>query len=249
MTRKNVLPILLTGVLSSTAFAGSMGPIDTSSDWRWVGTFSVGPVWESNGQTQTFYLTPEIEKTYAAQQPTHALADGELFIGKQKQLSHALQAQLGLAVSTTSDASLAGQIWDDADPQFANYNYSYKIQHTHLAVKSKLLMDKEFWLMPWISGSLGVGFNNAHAYQNTPLIYEAVVNPNFASHTNSTFTYTLGAGVQKTINQHWQVGLGYEFADWGKSNLGRAAEQTLNSGLQINHFYTNGLLFNLTYLS
>lgn len=56
-------------------------------------------------------------------------------------------------------------------------------------------------------------------------------------------------GAQKALNQHWQVGVGYEFADWGISQLGRAAEQTQNSGLTLNHLYTNGVLFNLTYIA
>ena len=116
-----------------------------------------------------------------------------------------------------------------------------------IATKSKVLIDKGYWLTPWISGSLGIGFNTAHDFQNTPLINEAVVNPNFASHTQVAFTYTVGVGLQKTLNQHWQAGLGYEFADWGQSLLGRAAEQTLNNGLALNHLYTNGILFNLTY--
>ena len=247
MKRSDVLSALLTSFLTGTVFAGVMGPVSQSSNWSWVSTLSVGPVWEQAGKTQSFYLTPEIEKTYAANQSTNALADGELFIGMQKKLSTTIQTQLGLAVAATSDASLSGLIWDDEIPRFANHSYRYKIQHSHVAVKSKMLMDKGYWLTPWISGSLGVGFNAAHAFQNTPLIYEAIVNPNFASHTQIAFTYTVGAGLQKAINQHWQVGVGYEFADWGQSRLGRAAEQTLNNGLGLNHLYTNGILFNLTY--
>lgn len=42
-------------------------------------------------------------------------------------------------------------------------------------------------------------------------------------------------------------GIGYEFADWGRSQLNRAPGQTLNSGLSLSHLYTNGFLFNLTY--
>ena len=160
-----------------------------------------------------------------------------------------IQGQLGLAVAATSNARLSGHIWDDADPEFDNYVYDYKIQHTRVAVKGKLLADAGYWLTPWISGSLGVGFNNSHEFENTPLIFEAIRNPDFASHTETAFSYTLGAGVQKALNNHWQVGVGYEFADWGKSNLGRALGQTLNTGLSLNHFYTNGVLFNLTYLA
>ena len=249
MKRKDIFLALLISSLTGTVFAGAMGPVSPSSHSSWVSSLSAGPIWAQAGNTQSFYLTPEIEKTYAAHQSTHILANGEFFIGMQKKLSKSIRNQFGLSIAATSDASLSGLIWDGADPRFANYRYRYKIQHSHIVVKSNLLIDKGCWVTPWISGSLGIGFNSAHSFQNTPLIYEAIVNPNFASHTQTAFTYTLGAGVQKGLNQHWQVGVGYEFADWGKSQLGRAAEQTLHNGIGLNHLYTNGILFNLTYCS
>lgn len=212
-----------------------------------VVTLSVGPVWESAGNTQTFYLTPTIEKTYAANPTSHALVDGELFLGFQKTLRPQLDGQIGLAVATTSNASLSGHIWDDADSQFNNYNYDYQIQHTHLAIKGKLLSDRGYIAIPWLSGSLGVGFNQAHSFQNTPTLTEAIVMPNFSSNTTTTFTYTVGAGLERHLNQHWQAGIGYEFADWGKSQLNRASGQTLHTGLSLSHLFTNGFLLNLTY--
>ena len=247
MSKKSFVLVLSASLLTGNALAGSMGPITQQSNWTWVGTFSAGPVWQNGGTTQTFSLTPTIEKTYAANQSTNALFDGEVFVGLQKTLSQMLQGQFGLAVAATSNASLPGVIWDDADPEFANLAYNYKLQHTHVAVKGKLLADAGYWLTPWISASLGVGFNNAHSFNNTPLIFEAVPNANFSSHTQTSFTYTLGAGIQKALSAHWQVGAGYEFADWGQSALHRALGQTMGSGLGLNHFYTNGLLLNLTY--
>lgn len=243
------LSITAAGVLGSAAFAGTMGPAMSSRDWTWVGSVSAGPVWARGGETQTFYLAPEIEKTYAARKSTNALASGELFLGIQKLLGSQWLGQLGLAAATTGNAKLQGVIWDDADPEFNNHSYQYKIRNSRIAVKGKLLLDKGYWLMPWVSASLGVGFNRAHEYSNAPLIFEALPNPNFADHTKTAFTYTLGAGVQKAFNDHWQVGIGYEFADWGKSELGRADTQTMNSGLALNHLYTNGVLLNLTYVA
>lgn len=243
------LSITAAGVLGSTAFAGTMGSVIPSKDWTWVGSVSAGPVWARGGETQTFYLAPEIEKTYAARKSTNALASGELFLGIQKLLGSQWLGQLGLAAATTGNAKLQGVIWDDADPEFNNHSYQYKIRNSRIAVKGKLLLDKGYWLMPWVSASLGVGFNRAHEYSNAPLIFEALPNPNFADHTKTAFTYTLGAGVQKAFNDHWQVGIGYEFADWGKSELGRADTQTMNSGLALNHLYTNGVLLNLTYVA
>lgn len=215
--------------------------------WHGVTAVSLGPVWGNNGTTQTFFLTPEIEKSYVAGSTTSTLFDGELFFGVQRDYP-TFQGQLGFAVAATSNAALSGIIWDDADPTFNNYSYRYRVQHTHFALKGKLLADRGYWLIPWISGSIGVGINTAHAYKDTPLIFEALPNPYFGAHTQAAFTYTAGAGVQKQMTQNWQVGVGYEFADWGQSRLNRAAGQTLNSGLRMNHYYTNGVMFNLTYV-
>lgn len=236
-------------LLCAQSIAGTMDPIEPQKSWVWVGSVSIGPVWENAGQTQTFYLAPNIIKTYAAKRPTNTLFDGEVFLGIQKELPKTLLGQIGLAVAAASNAKISGNIWDDADSTFNNYSYSYQIQHTHIAVKGKLLVDRGYWFVPWGSASLGVGFNDAHRFENTPLISEAVTMPNFASNTETSFVYTLGAGVQKILNQHWQIGAGYEFSDWGQSQLNRASGQTLNSGLSLNHLYTNGVLFNLTYFA
>ena len=229
--------------------AETMGREIQQPNLDWVGSLSVGPVWQSGGTTQTFYLTSDIEKTYTANKKTQALFAGEFFLGLQKQLTQAIQGQLGLEVAATNNANISGEIWDDANREFANYTYSYKIQHTHVAVKGKLLADAGFWLIPWVSASLGVGFNDTHRFHNTLTIFEALPTPDFSSCTQTAFTYTVGTGVQKVLNEHWQIGVGYEFADWGKSSLGRAEGQTLNSGLGLDHLYINGVLFNLTYLA
>ncbi len=249
MKKKMTLVFLSASLLVDNTVASTNNPVIQSTDWRWVSTLSMGPIWENGGETQTFYLTPEIEKTYTADHSTRSLFDGEIFLGLQKALSSPLLAQLGVALSATSKATLSGHIWDDGMPEFDNYTYSYKIQHTFVGLKGKLLADFGGWLIPWVSGSVGLGFNHAHDFTNTPLIYEVLPSPNFIANTKTTFSYTLGAGVQKALTNHWQVGVGYEFADWGKSNLGRAPEQTMNSGLALNHLYTNGILLNLTYIA
>lgn len=247
MNKHSAVTLLAAHFLAASALAGTMGPATEKPAWTWVGSLSAGPAWENAGQTQTLYLTPAIEKSYVANRSTKTLFDGELFAGIQKAWSPTLQGQLGLALAATGNAHLHGVIWDDADPQFDNYRYNYKIRHTHIAVKGKLLVDKGYGLIPWISGSLGAGFNNARSFNSEPTIFEAVTTPGFTSHTQTSVTWTLGAGVQKELDQHWQVGVGYKFADWGKSQLARARGQTLNSGLTLNHLYSNAVLFNLTY--
>jgi opacity protein-like surface antigen len=234
----NTLPVMADGILKPTKLPSA-----------YVATLSLGPTWGSGGDSQTFFLTEAIEKSYIANNSSHALFDGEFFLGLYKNLSSSIQGQLGAALAATSNAKLSGIIWDDAMPQFDNYSYNYKVNHTHVAIKGKLLADKGFPVIPWVSASLGVGFNRAHQFKSIPRIFEALPNAPFTSHTTSAFTYTLGAGVQKNLSEHWQVGIGYEFADFGKSHLGPARGQTLNSGLSLNHLYTNGVLLNLTYFA
>ncbi|MCC5792586.1 MAG: porin family protein, partial [Legionellaceae bacterium] len=173
------LSLAAASVLGSTAFAGTMGSAISSKDWTWVGAVSAGPVWARGGETQTFFLAPELEKTYTARKSTNAIASGELFVGLQTALSSPWLGQWGLAVATTGNAKLQGMIWDDADPQFDNYSYRYKMRHSRIAIKGKLLLDRGAWLIPWVSASAGVGFNRAHDFTNTPLIFEALPNSNF----------------------------------------------------------------------
>jgi hypothetical protein len=59
-----------------------------------VATLSIGPVWESTGNMQTFYLAPSIEKTYSANHGSHALVDGEIFLGIQKSIREKLDGAI-----------------------------------------------------------------------------------------------------------------------------------------------------------
>lgn len=243
--------LVAVSLLSNQATAGMMWPAEPAEDWSWLASLSLGAAWANAGETQTFYLAPAIRKTYSATKKSTVLFAGELFVGMEKSLSSQWRGELGLALATTGNAKLQGEIWDDANVRFNNYSYNYTVANTRLGLKGKLLYDNDnsLCLMPWVSASAGVGFNRSNDFTNTPLIFEAVPNENFSNNTSTDFSYTLGVGLDKSISQHCRVGVAYEFSDWGKSSLGRASGQTLGSGLALNHLYTNGVMFNLTYLA
>lgn len=247
--RHRLLFAVVASLLASSIEAGALPFGISKQDMTWVTALNIGPAWASGGESQTFSLAPDTEKTYAAKQSTNALMSSELFVGLQSSLTSKWLGQFGVAVATTSNATMQGEIWDDADSQFTNYQYQYALRQTRVAAKCKLIFDSGYWLMPWLSASIGVGFNRAHDFTNSPLIFEALPNANFTSSTTTAFTYTLSAGVQQSITHHWWVGIGYEFADWGSSELGRASGQILNSGLSLNHLYTHEMLINLTYVA
>ncbi len=139
---KTLLSYLITAFFATNSLAGTMGPVLERSEDSWVATLSGGPSWASAGETQTFYLAPQIIKTYVAQKSSHVLATGEFFLGIQKNLFNQWIAQLGFEGAITNRTTLQGIIWDDADPLFDNYSYQYKVQHGRVAAKGKLLLDK-----------------------------------------------------------------------------------------------------------
>lgn len=247
MNKNYIILTLSTSLLTTCLYAGTIGSLKSQPEWTWLAALSGGALWENVNRNQTLFLTPEIEKHYEAKKLTNTLTNGEFFLGLQKKLSDQVQSQLGVSLGITRNAKLQGEIWDENDPQFNNHSYQYKIQHQHVALKSRLLIDKGYLLIPYISGSIGIGFNHAHAFNNSPLIPEALPNNNFTNNIKTSLTYSLGAGVQKRLNPNWQLGIGYEFYNWGKSELGQAFGQSINNTLTLNHLYINGLLLNLTY--
>lgn len=215
-------------------------------------TISGGPAWANVGKTQTLYIQSDIENTYAASKKTKILGTGEVFLGLWHTLGEYFDGQLGIALSASSKVKPSGQIWEDADAEYNNFNYSYSIKHSRVGLKGKLITHKNpviSFIQPYISGSVGIGFNRAYYYQTTAIIPEAVEMPGFSDNSTKALSYTLGAGIQTSFYRHWQIGLGYEFANWGKNHLGCAPDQTINSRLQLKHFYTNELQFSLSFIA
>ncbi len=217
---------------------------------HFVTTFSVGPVWGKGGNTQTLELTPSVIRTYDPQNTVKTIAYGELFVGAYQNVPTNFQYQLGLAVAASSKTKLSGEIWEDATPLFNNYKYDYIIQHSHLALKGKLVLDKldkKYLVIPWVAGSAGMGFNRVR-FDNAPTIDGAVATRDFKKNLTTAFTYTLSAGLLHKINQNHKIGIGYEFADWGKSELKPSLGQTTSQVLSLRHFYTHGVLLHFSYL-
>jgi opacity protein-like surface antigen len=248
-----IATLLTMSSLAAPAMATTLNFKDvlpTLSNNTWFLSASAGPIWAGNGSQQTITLSPGITKTYTANDTANPIPEGQLFAGLQTQLPYQFIGQFGLMFESAGDANISGDIWDDADPDFDNYNYNYKIMHNALMLKAKFIVDRNYWVDPWFSIAAGIAFNRAHDFTNNPTIFEAVPNANFPSAMQNSFTYSLGIGFQKTVTDHLQVGMGYEFADWGQSHLARAPDQTMgNGGPSLNHLYTNGILFDITYFA
>jgi opacity protein-like surface antigen len=215
-----------------------------------------GATFQNVGQTQNVSLTPSFPNTWAAAPSNSTLATGELFMGLQSPLGENLKGQWGLAFRSSSHADLSGVIFNPGLNQ-NTYDYRYQLQHNALSLKGKLLLGdlfsslapkNHFSLIPWVSASVGLALNRATGYSDASLGSGQASLAEFGNKTTSSFTYALGAGVQYPFNTHWQVGLGYEFADWGASSLGADPTQTGSGSISQSHWYTNSVLLNVTYV-
>jgi len=213
-----------------------------------VVSLSSGLEWQNAGRTQTLLLQPSIVKTYAAKKRIDIIPNGEIFIGMSHPLNKVFSGQTGIAIAAADKTKFTGEIWDDANPAFDNFKYTYQVAHTYAAFKTKIVSNNLYYdVKPYVIGSIGVGFNKTSEFNSIPLVSAAIPTPNFKNHSTTSLSYTLGIGVQKAVDQNWQVGVNYEFANWGKSRLSRAPGQTTNNHLFLKHLYTNGIMFNLTY--
>ncbi|WP_412754238.1 outer membrane protein [Legionella donaldsonii] len=250
MTLKKLQAVGLGCLVSASATAGIMGDEYWDGDSAWVITASAGPAWMKAGETQTIYLQSDVFKTYTADRDKETIAAAELFFGMQRVLNSKLQGQLGLAFAGTTSSSLDGDVYEDGNSFYNDFAYSYKVQHMHVALKGKLLLnlDFDYEIVPYISGSLGYGRNKASSFSITPRIQQAVPAPSFQTTSTNSFSYTLGAGIQMPFAPNWWAGIGYEWMGWGKSELGRAPGQTMGTGPSINNITSSQFQLSLTYL-
>lgn len=243
-------------ILTSLMLSGSVMAFSTTDlfpNEQVVVGVSAGPTWLFGNKNQTINLQPDVVKTYTGGNDTNVFPTGEIFLGLQKpfnasSLNQSFVGQLGISFAGAGYGRVNGNIWDDGDPAFNNSDYTYKVNHMLLAIKGRLIADCNYFFKPYVSASLGVGFNRAYDFSINTKINQEVAAPPFSSNTNTTFSYTLGVGLQTTITPHLQAAIGYEFADWGKTQLGRAQGQTVGNGLSLNHLYANQLQLSLFYI-
>lgn len=215
-------------------------------NWTPVISISGGPAWTTPGQN--VYLYPQVPvptvDLYAHNSPTSTVATGEVLFGLRRIVFPGATAEAGLALGAATDAKITGNISVNGIPNYGTY--SYKVNQARVQLKGKLLANR-YWLQPYISGSIGPGWNNSHDFSATSINQNVFAAPWFATNTEIAFTYTAGLGVQAVLSRNWQVGMGYEFADWGKTGLG-VDEATAIKGPSTMHLYTNELLFSLSYI-
>jgi opacity protein-like surface antigen len=255
----------IAALFSMSAVAGGMGgrsapppppPLARAGTCAKVITLSVGPAWYNNsGRIQRNFLIPlDIFHTYVPENASGVVGTGEIFFALARPVFNQVSGQLGLAAAYSGNGKARGRLHIGYPVYTETYAYSYQLASTRIAMKGKLASEWAYWAKPYISASAGVGFTRSWNYESPYSIYPRHSQGTFSSETAYGFSYTAGIGVQTYINTDWQIGIGYEFADWGKNRLARprvripATELIQYPGLHSPSFYTHELQFSVSYI-
>ena len=240
----------LLSLVSSCTFAdGLFDDITYPVVWGKVITVGGGPAWARGGETQSFFANPVHYNTYVPLKETSTMGGGEIVFSLQHTINPYLFGQIGIGLAGAGNADLQGVIWIDSNPGFAYYTYSYRLNHARVTLKGKLLGgDAQSLVNPFISGSFGAAYNHSYHFNAIPVSPLLPPMRGFESNTQLGFAYTLGAGISKAFLPNWRAEVGYEFADWGKSNLGGVPLQPFDKGIYLSNLYSHQLLITLSYL-
>lgn len=216
-------------------------------------TIAGGPARSSNGTTQNLTDTLGVPSTYySSGEQNSTLGVGELFLGFYKELNNSVQGQLGLELAYGGNVGVSGTILVNPDiNSFENITYQYQVRQIRAAVKGKLVLEDfpaTSLIQPYVSAGMGVGYNTAMNYSlSASVTNDGRTYPLFDNRTVHDFTFTAGGGFQIPINPFMQLGIGYEYASWGKSELGASADLNQIPVPSLNHINVNTLLVSLSY--
>lgn len=215
-------------------------------DLRTFAGITLGAGFTRTGHAQTLSVLPPFSNHYTSEKAYQSSGLLGLGLGVEHGLTEQLSWQLGLSGYFNSNIRSTGHVWQFALPEFDNFIYDYTIQSKRVMATGKVLATIKQSIHPYVSCELGAGFNRTSAYKETPLIIEAVAMAPFSDRTHASLAWGVGGGIDVDINPTLRLGLGYQFANLGKTSLGASPAQFTQQSLRLPHLYSQEVRFQLT---
>ncbi len=222
-----------------------------SKGYEPLATLTLGADFVNVGLAQTLTLLPPFENHYTATHPSQTAVDFGGFLGVERTFLPNLNAQLGASVYIDSQLTAKGHVWQFGVPKFDNFTYDYHIQPVRVMVTNKLLttLPRYQSMHPYFSWEIGAAFNQASNYHENSIVPLVTPMSPFSRHTETSFAWGVGLGMDYSVTQHVRAGMGYQFSNLGSASLGRTSAETTSQSLSLSHLYTNQLRLQLTYLA
>lgn len=258
-SRISALAILWLG--TSFSYAGDMGT--TALSYHPIATLFGGVANLSlRTYSNSFLGNDDDVFTYTSANSSKTTGLIGVFLGVEPILSYTdFFLNAGIEYSYFGNTKAKGINTVGIEPETSTaYQYQYTIQTQQLLAVGKLFkvthlpkINRTFY--PYLSLGLGVAFNQAKNYQAfTTETGNINLTPSFANHTNTSFSYNLGLGIESSIDQHTRVGIGYKFSDFIDANLGNG-QVAINQyvypvlfSLKSNHTYANQFIVQVSYV-
>lgn len=202
------------------------------------------------GQSQTMAPLDLCRYTY---QPSHNETTDMLwggFIGSKVKRDQKWLILTGLSYYQPNSLATKGTLTQGADAASSDsYNYSYKIQSQQLLIEGRFYWIDKQVLQPFVTLGLGAAFNKVSNYYTNVSPFLAFT-PEFSNHSQTNFTYAIGAGIDIPINTLFNLGLGYRFTDLGAANTGRSQVDLIPiaNSLQQSHLYANQVFAQFSFM-
>jgi opacity protein-like surface antigen len=220
-------------------------------------TISGGWANENAAASQSFMGTDDNLFIYNNQQKRNSAGLGGVFLGVQSPvLSSAYSIQSGIEYIQYVNSSVNSTSTSGIEPATSTlYDYHYRIQARQLLLMTKFIANIYKMFSPYICVGVGTAFNSMGQF-NVATAETGSINltPTFNSNTHSTFSYSVGIGVDAPISEHVLFGLSYRFSDLGKAVLGDGTIKFNNYQfsvpftLNVAHVYSNQIVAQLSYL-
>ncbi|RUR07931.1 porin family protein [Legionella sp. km772] len=232
--------------------------VDKTRHWRWTATLSGGAAFsDSVGRSQFIPIVNPIEDeffNYAAAQSNQTEFLWGVSLAMEFGLNQNWLLQSGFSYYQPTLFHPQGMVAQGIDAlSVDNFSYQYEIQARQVLFENKLLYNLSYKagaFHPYASVGIGLGINSSSNYRVNITPPFTTFSNQFTNGSDSAFSYRVGLGVDYDLTTKLRIGIGYRFADFGKTKLGNAfidQVPTFNNLSQA-HLYTNEVLGQFTFL-
>lgn len=247
---KQISAVLTLLVIATSCLADGKA----QSSYRMVASIGSGAAFSSDvGNSETFPIVNPITDEffiYSADNATQTVPLLDVFLGTEWTFAPEWALQMGLGYHQAWNYLAQGSLLQGADTQSADeYAYQYDIFARQLMAEGKLLYQYNERFHPYLFLGLGASFNTANNYDtNVPAFL--TFTREYEDHTQTSFTYSVGFGVDVDVAERLRIGIGYRFADFGQVELGDATIDTtrVSGTLSQTHLYACEILAQLTFM-
>jgi opacity protein-like surface antigen len=248
------LILILTSLIVPNSWAGTKKSNYIEKPWKGVLAIGGGAAITSNvGSSKTFPISNPVTDQffiYDDHRTTQAAGFVEAFLGAERKIHTNWIMQIGLDFTQMNALTSKGDLTQGADtPSADEYSYKYSIKSRQLLAAGKFLYRWQKYYLPYVFLGLGAAWNKAYDY-GTSIPPFSTFTRDYSQNTQTSFSYSLGLGLDYEFYKTLRLGIGYRFADLGRASLGSAQIDTtsVSGTLSQSHIYTSEILAQLTVL-